>query len=118
MDLIKHLEKYEHRLYDMKKCPNIEKLWQGENKEHYLTEYGENGDCILTLCDDRSIYRFAFSKVKHSSYETVDIEFCETPLDNGRYLVHSKKELRTVVEAMWELEKLFKFGNRKFYEPK
>lgn len=117
MDLIKHLEKYENRLYDMKKCPNIEKLWQGENKEHYLTEYGENGDCILTLCDDRSIYRFAFSKVTHKGYETVDIEFCETPLDKGRYLVHSKRELRTIVEAMWELEKLFKFGNRKFYEP-
>ena len=48
MNLYEHIKKYEYRLYKLKTCPNIEKLWNGSDKEHFLSEYGDN-EAILSF---------------------------------------------------------------------
>lgn len=111
MNLYGHIKKYEYRLYKLKTCPNIEKLWNGSDKEHFLSEYGDN-EAILSFFSKAGIYRFAFSLNEKNGNEYVDVEFCETPIAENKYFSHSKYEMKIINEAMWELEKLFKIKRK------
>lgn len=110
MNLYEHIKEYEYRLKKLKTCPNIEKLWAGENKEYFLIE--NNDEVILNFFSECGIYRFAFVLNAKRDNTYVDVEFCETPIGDNKYLSHSKYEMKIINEAMWELEKLFKIKRK------
>lgn len=110
MNLYEHIKEYEYRLKKLKTCPNIEKLWSGENKEYFLIE--NNDGVILNLFSKCGIYRFAFVLNVKGDNTYLDVEFCETPIGDNKYLAHSKYEMKIINGAMWELEKLFKIKRK------
>ena len=79
MNLYEHIKKYEYRLYKLKTCPNIEKLWKGSDKEYFLSPYGDN-EVILSFFSKAGIYRFPFSLNEKNGNKYIHVEFCETPI--------------------------------------
>lgn len=106
-NLYNQVKKYEDRLKCLKKCPAIERLWSGSNKEYYITQL-ENDACVLNLLSSEGIYRFMVRPNVVNNIMYGQVFYCETPIGDRQYFAHSRETLLDICEAMKEVAKVFK----------
>lgn len=106
-NLYNQVKKYEDRLKCLKKCPAIERLWSGSNKEYCITQL-ENDACVLNLLSSEGIYRFMVRPNVVNNIMYGQVFYCETPIGDRQYFAHSRETVLDICEAMKEVAKVFK----------